>query len=115
MIPLSSIHEAIERLEGQLEDLVSEITKAAGEAAEAEAEFRSEFAAARVEYRVNHSGEKFTVDMVEDYATVCAIETRTNHLLKANNLLVLREAMRARQAQLDGFRTLAASYRGAGG
>lgn len=91
-----------------------EITATAGEAAHAEAEFRAEFAKQRLRARADAT-TKLTVDAVEDMATEKTQDQRLKYLLKANELLVLREAMRARQAQLDGYRTLAASYRGGGG
>lgn len=115
MLSLSAIHAAIETLSDQLEDLVSEIAQAGDEAAKAEADFKTEFAKARLWARANAGDRKITVDEVEDRATTKTTDERTKYLVSANTLLVLREALRARQAQLDGYRTLAASYRGAGG
>lgn len=114
MLALSAIHEAIETLSEQLEELVEQIARAGFEAAQAEADFRSSFAKARLRARAEATG-KLTVDAVEDLAAEKTQDQRLKYLLTSNNLLVLREAMRARQAQLDGYRTLAASYRGAGG
>lgn len=111
MLPLSDIHESISELCRQLEELVEQIAKAGDEAAHAESTFRADFAKARLHARAEADGRKITVDEVEDRAAEKTQDQRLNYLLTSQNLLVLREAMRARQAQLDGFRTLAASHR----
>lgn len=115
MITLQAIHEAIEHVSGQLEELVEEVTKAGDDAAITEATFKGEFARARLNARVTAGDRKITVDEVEDRATVATQPERMAYLLGANNLTVLREALRARQSRLDALRTLAASFRGAGG
>ena len=51
------------------------------------------------------------MDAVDDSATVNTEDERYAHLLAANNLSTLREALRAAQAHIDALRTLAASHR----
>lgn len=105
--------EQIEELDARLEELVEEITKAAVDAAVCEATFKAEFAKERLKARAG--GIKLTVDVAEDIATVATEDERRAYLLAANNLTVLREALRATTSRMDGARTMAASFRGAGG
>ena len=117
MLTLQEIHRAIMNLSDQLEELVTEIAKAADQAAEEEASFKYEFAAHRIAVR-NQAIDlkaKLTVDAVEDAATVATAKNRREYLTAANHLTVLREALRARQAQLDGLRSLLSSFKTAGG
>ena len=112
---LLAVHRRIEELDERLDNLVDQITSAALVAAETEALFKSKFAQERLTVRIKHSGEKITVDQVEDYATIATSEERSAHLIAASTLTSLREALRACIAQMDGARSEAASYRGAGG
>ena len=114
MLSLQAIHERIESCTNRMESLVDDATKAAGDAAIAEASFKSRFAQERLKARANATG-KMTTDEAEDRATVATENERLAYLLTANNLTVLREALRAAQSELDGLRTQAASYRQAGG
>jgi hypothetical protein len=102
---------------GQIDDLVDEARKTATAAAIAEAKFKSEFAKARISARhaALSEGTRLTTDMAEDEATVATTELREQHLLKSHGLTVVREALRAAEARLDGYRTLSASVRLAGG
>lgn len=114
MLTLHDIHEGIERLEGELETLVNEIRRAGNQDAIAETQFKSHFAQERLKVRAGTTA-RITVDEVEDRATVQTQDERQIHLVARNNLTVLREVLRARQSQLDAMRTLAASFRQAGG
>lgn len=113
MLTLREIQEKIEACDSRLEELVDEITEAAGDAAVCETTFKTRFAQERLKVRAG--GQKMTVDQVEDHATVATEDDRRSYLLATNNLTVLREALRATQARMDGLRTMAASFRGAGG
>lgn len=115
MLNLTQIHERIEECEARLEELVEEITRAAGAAAGADATYKTRFAQARLAARAEAEGRKITTDEAEDKATVATEKERADHLFAANDLTVLREALRATQARMDGLRTMAASFRGAGG
>lgn len=112
---LHDIHNRIEELDTRLGDLVDEITTCAGDSAVAEATFKAEFAKERLKARAEAKDRKITTDEAEDRATVATEGLRRGHLFASNNLTVLREALRATQAQLDGCRTQAASFRQAGG
>jgi|ERR1035437_3298218 hypothetical protein len=117
MLTLDAIHERIEACSDRLDSLYGELRKAAREAAEAEAAFKVSFAKARLTCREEADRDKIkvTVDLVEDVATEATANERFAHLLASNKLLTLREALRATQSQMDGYRTEAASHRIAGG
>lgn len=115
MLTLADLSAAIEETCAQLEELVAQITEAGDRAAHTEAAFKTAFAKARLLARsdAEREGRKITTDEAEDRAT--AYTDRLPYLLAANNLTVLREALRARQSRLDALRTLCASHRSAGG
>lgn len=117
MLSLDEIHERIEAVNERMEGLVSEITAAAGDAAVTESTFKVRFAQERLRVRdqASQNGTKITVDECEDRATVATQKERQGFLFGSNNLMVLREALRACQSQSDGLRTMAASTRAAGG
>lgn len=114
MRSLQDIHASIEAIEQELIDLVATATEAATDAAVTEATFKTQFAKARLLARANATG-KITVDEVTDRATVECSESRLGYLVANGRLTTVREALRAAQSRLDGLRTEAASYRGAGG
>lgn len=117
MLTLREITAAIERVSDELEDLVGQITTAGDDAAQAEVTFKAEYAKARLSARAaaEYEQRRITTDEAEDRAVVATEGARLGHLVASNGLMVLREALRAKQARLDALRTLAASYRGAGG
>lgn len=115
MLSIGQVTEALEETSRQLEELVDQITAAGDQQAHAEATFKAEFAKARLVARAEALGSKITVDEVEDRATGVTQSQRLAYLLATNQLTVLREALRAKQAQLDALRTLSSSFRAAGG
>lgn len=114
MLTLDEIHQKIESCNERMEELVTEITAAAGDAAFTETTFKVRFAQERLKAR-STATSKITTDVAEDTATVATEGERRGYLIGANNLTVLREALRANQSIMDGLRTQAASYRAAGG
>ena len=113
MLNQAQIAVAIEAEVERMESLVDEIRAAAVATAKAEADFKVRFSRERLLARHDafSRGEKSTVDAVDDIATVNTEDERYAHLLAANNLSTLREALRAAQAHIDALRTLAASHR----
>jgi len=107
------IQEAIESELDRMENLIDELRTAAVESARAEADFKVGFAKARLLARHEgaESGVKVTQDLAEDTATVATEDARYAYLLAQNNIVSLREAIKASQSHLDGLRTLAASHR----
>jgi hypothetical protein len=59
--------------------------------------------------------EKLTVSDIEAEALIQCEGLFTAYLIAQNHLLTVREALRAVQSKVDGYRTLAASFRNAGG
>lgn len=117
MLSYADIERRIEITGRKIEQILDEVTHAAQEAALAEATFKAEFAQARLKARAaaDRTHQRLTTDQAEDIATDATSEQRQDHLLAASRLLVAREALRARQTQMDALRTLAASHRAAGG
>lgn len=111
------IAQKIDEVMNRIDDLTDEIANTARVAADAEVEFKIEFAKERLKarYKANGEGRKITTDEVEDHATCATQSKRYAFLLAQNSLTVLREALRAEQAKLDGLRTQSASVRLAGG
>lgn len=115
MLSVAEIASQIEAQCDRLEELVQDIRTAGVVAARSEATFRATFAKARLEARAEPSEHRKTADQVTDEATAKTEDERLDYLLAANDLTVLREALRATQARLDALRTLSASFRTAGG
>jgi len=107
------IQEQIERYQDALNSLVGEIREAGRKAAIAETDYEIAFAQERLRFRYDarERGEKATVDLVDDEATVRTAELRREAFLSKNNLSTLREAISAMKANLDALRTLSASNR----
>lgn len=118
-MPLSydQVQAEIETTCVRLEELVEEILVAAREAAAAEANYKIALAKSRLKYRddCRRTHTKTNMDDVTDHAMVETEDLFQPHLLAANNLMTLREALRACQARLDGLRSLSAAFRSAGG
>lgn len=104
---------AIEAMNQHIENLVAEIREAAKEAADAESAYELVFATARVRLRHEalESGIKATADMVDDGATIVAADEHHRSMLAKNNLSVCRTALDAAKSELDGLRSVSASYR----
>jgi hypothetical protein len=113
----SEIAERMERVMAALEELVDEVRDAAHGAAVAEATYKAAFAQARLKARVTaeNDGRRLTTDAAEDAATAGTQDERLDYLIATSRLTSARDALRARQAVLDGLRTLSAAVRGAGG
>ena len=114
MLTIDEIEARIQATGRRIEELLGDVQRAAEEAAVAEAEFKTAFAQVRLRSRAE-AGGKVTVDHVDDLATVATEDKRLRWLIAQNALTVCREALRARESQLDALRSLMATYRGAGG
>lgn len=114
MLTLSQIHTGIAKEIERLEQLTEDIAHAGDLAAETEATYKAEFAKARLAIRAT-SKERLTVDEVGDRALDLVEELHLHYLVAQNRLTTCREALRASQARLDGFRSLLVSVRQAGG
>ncbi len=114
MLTLREIHQGIEANLNALEELVSEVQDAGNQAAVAENAYRVSYAKARLSIRAL-SQEKLTVEQVEAEATVATEKEHLAFLIAQNKLTTVREALRATQSKLDAYRSLGASFRGAGG
>ena len=97
-----------------LDDLVDQVTKAGHEAAVTEAKYKIDFAKARLTVKAT-ALERLTVSDIEAEATIQCEDSYLAFLIAENKLTTIREALRATQSKLDGYRTLSASIRGAGG
>lgn len=111
------IAQRIDTTLARIDELVPEIRAAAMEAAVNETAFKMAFAQERLKARADFAerGVKFTTDAVEDVATVATASLRQTAMYATNNLMVLREVLRAEESKLDGLRTISASVRVAGG
>ena len=114
-LTLDMIHNGILREMNELERLVEEIREAGKRSAIADATHKTDFSEKRLQVRALYKHQKMTVDQIADIATSSTDETYTDYVINSNNLMTLREALRASQARLDGWRTLAVSFRNAGG
>lgn len=114
MPTLDQIHDGIAKQVRRIEELVEEIATAGDQAARAEADYRVIAAQERLKAAAE-PGEKRTVSEIDALVTVETQDELLRHLIAANRLTVAREALRAAQARLDGLRTLATSFRSAGG
>ena len=115
LLDLATIQERIETAGRKISELLEEVRSTASDAAITEASFKSLFAQARLKARADAqvAGDKMTDQIAEDVATVATKDAQMGYLLAKNALTVSREALRARQSQLDALRTLAASFRAA--
>ena len=111
-------HEEIQRglqanLEA-LESIVDEIRAAGRDAAIKEAAYKVDYAKSRLTIKAAAT-EKLTVNEIEAMATVECETELLDHLIAQNHFTSVREALRALQSKIDGYRTLSASHRAAGG
>lgn len=113
MLTISRIQAGIESELKRIDELVNQIAKAGDEAAETESAYKAAFAKKRLEIRAYY--DKPTVGQCDDEAMEATADLHLAYLLGSNRLTVARESLRAAQARLDGLRTLAASFRAAGG
>ena len=84
------------------------------QAARTESQYKSEAAKCRITKRAT-STEKLTVDQVEAEVQIACEQLHLAYLIAANNLTTVREAVRAGTTRVDALRSLAASFRSAGG
>jgi hypothetical protein len=113
MLTLARIQAGIEAEMKRIDELVNQIAKAGDEAAETESAYKVAFARKRLEIRAYY--DKPTVGQCDDEAMEATADLHLAYLLGSNRLTVARESLRSAQARLDGLRTLAASFRVAGG
>lgn len=114
MPTFEQIHEGIAKQIRRIEELVDETAQAGDQAARAEASYRVVAAQERLKAAAE-PGEKRTVSEIDAIVTVETQDELLRHLIATNHLMTSREALRAAQARLDGLRTLATSFRQAGG
>jgi len=114
MLTVDEIHKGIYTELKALDALVEEVREAAGNAAITEAEYKKEFAKARLTIRAANQS-KITVGQIDDEAELMTSDERLAYVIASNRLTVVREALRASQAKLDGWRSLLSSVKAAGG
>ena len=115
MLTLSEIHARIEQELDALESLVTDVERDGRAAALAENAYKVAFAKSRLKNRAELESSKPTVGLIDDLATKETAELNLAHLIATNRMTSTREAVRATQARIDALRSLAASFRGAGG
>ena len=93
---------------------MDEVRRAGHDAATTEAAYKIEFAKARLTVKTT-SLEKLTVGDIESEATIQCEKLYLAYLIAQNHFTSVREALRALQSKIDGYRTLSASFRAAGG
>ena len=114
MLTLEQIANGIKKEMQRLDGFVDEIREIGDQAAKCEANYKTANAQARLTIRAG-TLEKLTVEQVEATALIQCEEIYLQFLISQNRLVTTREALRATQARLDGWRTLATSFRSAGG
>jgi hypothetical protein len=113
-ITLDGIHGGLRFEMDQLEELVREVRQAGDAAAEAEVNYKVAYAQTRLRVRAE-ARERLTVDQVADKALAECEELLLNYKIAENRLTTTRESLHATTARMDGWRTLATSFRVAGG
>lgn len=113
MITHREIEQGILKAINEIDEMVEDIAEATYQQATTEVAYKLSFAKARTEYRLLN--EKATVGAVEDYANDTAKKELLAYRIAEARLMACRETLRATQAKLDGFRSLMASHRSAGG
>jgi hypothetical protein len=114
MLSLSEIHDRLEAELEHLENLVTEVRHAGNEAAKAEVAYKVESSKARLTVKATMI-EKLTVADIDAEVTIQTEELYLNYLITANALTTCREAVRVGTTKVDALRSLAASFRNAGG
>jgi hypothetical protein len=114
MMTLGEIYTGLEANLAALDDLVADVQKAGHDAATTEAAYKVEFAKCRLTIKAT-ALDKLTVGDIEAEATVQCEELYLKYLIAQNKLTTVREALRAVQSKIDAYRSLAASFRSAGG
>jgi hypothetical protein len=112
MLTIDEIQKGIYKELRTLDVLVDDTREAATEASVAEAEYKVAYARARLVARATQA--KTTVGQIDDEAEQATTSQRLAHLIASNRLTVCREALRASQAKLDGWRSLLSSMKAAG-
>lgn len=113
MLTIDRIQTGIGREMKILEELVEEMREAGDESARAEVAYKTAYAQSRLSIRALHG--KPTVDFVEAAATVDCADQHLAYLIASNRMTTAREALRAAQSRLDGWRSLMVTMRAAGG
>ena len=114
ILTLREVAEGLEVNMTALDELVTEVQDAGNRAAKTEAAYKIENAKSRLTIK-GTAIEKLTVSDIEAEALIQCEGLFTAYLIAQNHLLTVREALRAVQSKVDGYRTLAASFRNAGG
>ena len=114
MLTLEQIAQGISREMKRLDGFVDEIRDVGDAAANAEANYKILKAKSNLEIRAS-TLEKLTVDEVDSRSLIQCEEAYLQYVISQNRLTTTREALRASQSRLDGWRTLATSFRAAGG
>jgi hypothetical protein len=113
VITTYEIEQGILKTIQEIDDMVEKVARIAHEAAVTESDYKAKFAKQRLSARAFH--EKATVGQIDDLATEACQDEALAYRIAENRLLAIREALRACQARLDGYRTLSATHRSAGG
>jgi len=101
----------------RMEELTQVFARLADELSGAETTYKIEFARQRYTLRTttNDEGKKYTVDVAEDMATEATKEYLIAYEGTKAKYDACRQALSTVRAQLEGYRSLMASHREAGG
>ncbi len=110
MLSMSDIHARIEKELDRLEELVQEVKDAGYAAASTESEYKSEAAKCSLTKRATAT-QKMTVGEIDAEVQIACESQHLAYLIAANNLVAVREAVKASISRVDALRSLLASYR----
>jgi DNA-binding LytR/AlgR family response regulator len=108
----AEIEERMEILCVEMEELLSELSLAQNEHARLDIQRRVAFATARVRARANIvAGRRPTIDAVDDIATIAIGDVYHQALVASGRITTAKEALRAKQSELDTLRSILVSHR----
>jgi hypothetical protein len=107
------VNEAMEGEIGRLDDLLEQVKEAGQTHASRDRDFKVAWAEARIAYRGSH--DKYTVDQVNDYATLQTQDALQAATSAEERLKYDNSARRASETRIDALRSISASIREAGG
>lgn len=115
LLTQGEVEMRIMRLNDQLDDLTTELARLAEAAADAEVEYKKRYHASRVTGRAtldgNGPGGRVTNDECDDFAMEQAGDLFRGYKVTEGAYQAARDALRAKQSQLDALRTIAANIR----
>lgn len=118
MLSLDAIHAKVEQIDRELEEIVEQVVVARDEDAQADAAWKAALAKTRVEIRRRSTMERTKLpaqDALEDAAHEAHPGLYLAHVSAKARVETLRDVLKATTARADLMRTLAASFRSAGG